>query len=121
MSRPSNDTLPADAPLENVRFSSYWEMLPSTSCPSACHWFEVFQPSQRKYRVKPSDGTRYLLREKVRFFEPFKYGVSCPELHDVNLKAVAYVELRVSTATVLSCAALFLTSSTGDSTPQSRK
>ena len=47
----------ADAPAESSRFSSYWDMLPSTSCPSACHSFQYFQPPQSKYRPV-SDGTR---------------------------------------------------------------
>ena len=65
----------------NSRFSSYWDMLPPTSCPSACHSFQYFQPGQSMYRPE-SDGTRYALREKVRFFEPFRYGASCVEVHE---------------------------------------
>ena len=41
----------ADAPAESSRFSSYWDRLPPTSCPSACHSVQYFQPPQRKYRL----------------------------------------------------------------------
>ena len=61
---------------------SYWDMLPAISCPSACHSFQIFKPPQTKYSVKESDGTRYALSEKVRFFEPFRYNASCSEVHD---------------------------------------
>ena len=60
---------------------SYWVMLPSPSCPRACHSFQYFQPPQSMSRPE-SDGTRYTLREKVRFFEPFRYAASCVELHE---------------------------------------
>jgi len=71
----------ADAPAEGSRFSSYWERLPLTSCPSVCHSVQPFQRPQRKYRFE-SDGTRYALREKVRFFEPFRYDATCAEGHE---------------------------------------
>ena len=70
----------ADAPAESPA-SSYWVMLPLRSCPSACHSFQYFQPPQNMYRTE-SDGTRYVLREKVRFFEPFRYGASCVDVHE---------------------------------------
>ena len=71
----------ADAPA-NSR-CSYWVMLPPTSCPRACHSFQYFQPPQNLYRPE-SDGTRYVLREKVRFFEPFRYGASWVEVHEAS-------------------------------------
>ena len=121
MTRQRVRTWAADAPAESSRFSSYWDRLPSTSCPSARHSFQNFQPPQRKYRAKASDGTRYALWEKVSFFAPFRYGVSCPEVHEVDLKPFAYAELCVPTTTVLSYAALFFTSSPEDSESQLRK
>jgi len=72
----------ADAPAEGSRFSSYWERLPLTSCPSTRHSVQPFHAPQRKYRSQESDGTRYPLREKVRFFEPFRYGATCVEVHE---------------------------------------
>jgi hypothetical protein len=63
------------------RFSSYWETLPPVSCPIACHSFQYFQPPQSQYRLL-TEGTLYVLREKVRFFDPFRYAASCVELHE---------------------------------------
>ena len=62
------------------------------------------------------------MREKVRFFEPFRYGPNCVEVHEkVALKPLAYASLCVPTTTVLSYAALFLTSSLRESASQLRK
>ena len=55
----------------------------------------------------------------MSFFAPFRYGVSRPEVHEVDLKPFAY-ELRVPTTTVLSYTALFFTSSPEESESQLR-
>ena len=78
-----------NAPVKSSRFSSYCE-LPPGSWPIACHSVQNFRPPQSQYRPV-TDGTRYVSREKVRFFEPFSYGPSCVEVHEeVEVKPLAY-------------------------------
>ena len=50
----------------------------------------ILPAAPEKVPAKASDGTRYALWEKVRFFEPFRYGASCAEVHEVELKPFAY-------------------------------
>ena len=56
----------------------------------------------RRNHPPKGDGTSYsVLSEKVRFFEPSRYGASCAEVHEMELKPVAYTEF-CATAIVLS-------------------
>ena len=74
----------ADAPLERVAVSSrYWPMVPSTSCPSACHSVhDLATGPQTQYGAV--DGTLYVLWENVRFFDPFTYGATCVEVQELR-------------------------------------
>ena len=49
-------------------------------------------PGAPEHVPAASDGTRYALREKVRFFDPFRYGASCVEVHEeVEVTLLAYM------------------------------
>jgi hypothetical protein len=60
----------------------YRPMVPPASCPSACHSDHNFVVDPQN-QYQPFVGTWYVLREKVRFFEPFRYGATWSEVHKV--------------------------------------
>jgi hypothetical protein len=60
----------------------YWLIVPVASWGMACHSFQYFNwiKPQIQYRPVVGEGTWYVLRENVRFFEPFRYGATCVDV-----------------------------------------